>query len=212
MSALLRIMRAADSPAETFVLSEELPTTIGRAPGNSIVLDDLQVSGTHCRVEFQAGVWRVNDLGSTNGTIVNNARTRGTTLRDDDVIKLGDVLLCFRNVTDEWTEVDEANDDSEAVPCIILDGDTVDGATAEQLERTAVVGLDPGTLPSPNNDTHNGHGPVSTGEVVYCPKCGAELRLPTHELGKPIRCGACHRDFVPPEQHWDRPRLPTPAS
>ncbi|NEG95579.1 FHA domain-containing protein [Bifidobacterium primatium] len=53
--------------------------TLGRAASNSVVLDDEFVSSHHARV-FQdptSRKWAIEDLGSTNGTVVNNQRLTG---------------------------------------------------------------------------------------------------------------------------------------
>lgn len=44
--------------------------TIGRAVDNTLVLDDNYTSSHHARIYPQASSWWVEDLGSTNGTIV----------------------------------------------------------------------------------------------------------------------------------------------
>lgn len=44
---------------------------IGRAAGSSLVLDDDYVSGRHARFYQHEGRWFVEDLGSTNGTLLN---------------------------------------------------------------------------------------------------------------------------------------------
>jgi serine/threonine protein kinase len=46
--------------------------TIGRSPNNDIVLDDGSVSGTHVKLERTESGWQVRDLGSTNGTYLEN--------------------------------------------------------------------------------------------------------------------------------------------
>ncbi len=47
---------------------------IGRAPSNTLVLDDDYSSSRHARVFPQDGQWFVEDLGSTNGTFVADQR------------------------------------------------------------------------------------------------------------------------------------------
>ncbi len=48
--------------------------TIGRAPGNDLVLDHPSVSRQHARLEFDGTDYRVVDLGSTNGTLLGEIR------------------------------------------------------------------------------------------------------------------------------------------
>jgi pSer/pThr/pTyr-binding forkhead associated (FHA) protein len=50
--------------------------TLGRAPTNTVVLDDEFVSSHHARVyqDPASGSWVIEDLGSTNGTAVNQRR------------------------------------------------------------------------------------------------------------------------------------------
>lgn len=63
-------------------------TLIGRSPECALVLDDDYASGRHARIYESEGQWLVEDLGSTNGTFVDNRRitaptplTAGSTLR-----------------------------------------------------------------------------------------------------------------------------------
>ncbi|MFM7270766.1 MAG: FHA domain-containing protein [Actinomycetes bacterium] len=47
---------------------------IGRSPESDVRLTDLRVSSTHARIERVGGKWRIEDLGSTNGTKVDGER------------------------------------------------------------------------------------------------------------------------------------------
>jgi pSer/pThr/pTyr-binding forkhead associated (FHA) protein len=49
---------------------------IGRGAENDVVIDDPAISRLHARVEHEAGVYRVVDLGSTNGTTVDGVALR----------------------------------------------------------------------------------------------------------------------------------------
>ena len=71
-------------------------TTLGRKIENDIVLDNMIVSGRHCVFELHglADV-TVEDLGSTNGTFVNNQRIKRQQLKDGDVVAIGNFRLQF---------------------------------------------------------------------------------------------------------------------
>ncbi|MDX2138445.1 MAG: FHA domain-containing protein [Chloroflexota bacterium] len=75
--------------------------TIGRAIANAdweIKLEDQSVSRPHARLELVETTWVLRDLGSANGTSVNNAPVteKGRALRDGDVIGFGGVMAVFR--------------------------------------------------------------------------------------------------------------------
>lgn len=66
-------------------------TTLGRRAHNDIVLNNLAVSGDHCVFELKGLVdVSIEDLGSTNGTFVNNVKVvRRQPLHDGDLIAIG---------------------------------------------------------------------------------------------------------------------------
>jgi pSer/pThr/pTyr-binding forkhead associated (FHA) protein len=69
--------------------------TIGRAAGCGVSLpDDTFVSNVHARVYERDGDIFVEDLGSTNGSLVNGAAlTAATKLRKGDRIQVGQTVL-----------------------------------------------------------------------------------------------------------------------
>jgi FHA domain len=70
---------------------EEL--VIGRHPSCDIVLAGPAVSRRHARLTFRDGAWILQDLGSTNGTIVNSARVGRCKLNTGDRLVIGDEQL-----------------------------------------------------------------------------------------------------------------------
>ncbi len=70
------------------------PVVIGRSPGADIVIGDDFVSGKHAKVHPQGDEIVIEDLGSTNGTLLNGQRlTRAQTLRPGDIIDIGSTRL-----------------------------------------------------------------------------------------------------------------------
>lgn len=66
---------------------------MGRHHGCDVVFDDLSVSRRHARLVFRDGSWVVQDLESTNGTIVNGVQVGRCALRPGDHLVLGDAFL-----------------------------------------------------------------------------------------------------------------------
>src|SRR5262245_47455723 len=64
-------------------------TTIGRKPHNDIQIDNLAVSGEHAVIVTILNDSFLEDLGSTNGTLVNGNAIQKHVLQNDDVIELG---------------------------------------------------------------------------------------------------------------------------
>lgn len=68
---------------------------LGRAPDNDIVLEDDTITSHHARIDVRRDRYRVLDLGSRNGTFVNDTRVQIHELRDGDVLRLGASRLRF---------------------------------------------------------------------------------------------------------------------
>ncbi len=72
-------------------------TTVGRSPGNTLVLDDSFTSSAHAELVRDADGWSVRDLSSTNGTYINERQIHGSTPIDSgDLVRFGNVVLEFR--------------------------------------------------------------------------------------------------------------------
>jgi pSer/pThr/pTyr-binding forkhead associated (FHA) protein len=70
-------------------------TTIGRKPHNDIQIDNLAVSGEHAVIVTILNDCFLEDLGSTNGTLVNGNPVKKHFLQNNDVIELGKYRLKF---------------------------------------------------------------------------------------------------------------------
>ncbi len=83
-----------------YVLDKER-TTLGRNPQNDIQIENLGISGSHAAIVRHDGFWTVEDLGSKNGTLVNDEPIAAPrSLKDGDVIGIVKYRLTFSAVDD----------------------------------------------------------------------------------------------------------------
>lgn len=70
------------------------PVVIGRSPSSDVVISEAFVSSTHARLTLQGPALVLEDLNSTNGTLVNGRLLeQASTIRDGDEIQIGDAIL-----------------------------------------------------------------------------------------------------------------------
>lgn len=70
--------------------------TIGRGGDADVRIDDRYASTLHARIFSREGRSYVEDMGSTNGTLLNDAELRGEAeLIDGDVVRIGDTEFRF---------------------------------------------------------------------------------------------------------------------
>jgi general secretion pathway protein A len=97
---------------------------IGRTPDNDLQIDSKFISRHHCQlVTGSDGITVIEDLNSTNGVVVRDKRVRRHTLRDGDVVTMGqhellyvdDMSTHLENTHDELPRVDvnAANEDAD---------------------------------------------------------------------------------------------------
>ncbi|BBX72567.1 FHA domain-containing protein [Mycobacterium shinjukuense] len=72
---------------------DQLVVTIGRAPDNDVVLDDLLVSRRHAVLRRSGSQWELVDRHSANGTYVNGNRIQRAVIGPDDIVGIGHQLL-----------------------------------------------------------------------------------------------------------------------
>jgi predicted component of type VI protein secretion system len=82
----------AEFPADRAVIR------LGRGSGNDVILQDSQASRQHAEISRQGDQFVIRDLGSTNGTYVNDERVVGSRpLRPGDRVRIGDTILAYES-------------------------------------------------------------------------------------------------------------------
>jgi hypothetical protein len=95
-AGLIVLDAAESSLAPGAALSLEPASSLGRVAGNTIVVDDPHTSARHAELRFARGQWWLRDLGSSNGTLLNDEPVRAVVgVRPGDVIQCGRVRFRF---------------------------------------------------------------------------------------------------------------------
>ena len=89
------ILTVAEGPDQgfRFRIKPAATTHIGRETDNDVVLDDPATSRHHAEILFHDGQYVVKDLGSANGTYVNEQRVSERALADGDAIRVGQNVM-----------------------------------------------------------------------------------------------------------------------
>lgn len=90
----------------TFEL-DEIETTVGRDPANSIFLNDMTVSRAHAKILRGPTGTTIEDLGSLNGTWVDGAIVNAAPLHDGSSVQIGTFTLIYHETKPERIETGE---------------------------------------------------------------------------------------------------------
>jgi diguanylate cyclase (GGDEF)-like protein len=94
LACLVLIYPPGPDMGKKFVLDRN-EFVLGRGTDCDIQVDRDSVSRRHARVYRSENSWIVQDLGSTNGSYVNDSPIQESTLRDGDLLKIGAAIFKF---------------------------------------------------------------------------------------------------------------------
>jgi hypothetical protein len=146
-----------------YTLSKER-TLIGRKPHNDIQIDNLAVSGEHAAIITILNDSFIEDLGSTNGTMVNAKPIKKHFLQNNDVVEIGKHKLKYFN-------------------------DAPQAATAADFEKTMIIRNPAKATPTPVKaeaslgDTHTNLKPIDT--QTQKPNVSPPPAMPAMERSSP---------------------------
>ncbi len=96
MARAYLVLRSSGRWSDVFRLSPPVEVVIGRASSNQIVIRDQQASRHHAKIFWTDSTWVLSDLGSVNGTFLNQNRIEDhQVLRDGDTIQVGGCEITF---------------------------------------------------------------------------------------------------------------------
>jgi pSer/pThr/pTyr-binding forkhead associated (FHA) protein len=103
-------------------------TTIGRLEDNTFQVPDSSVSSHHCEILLKGNEVTVRDLGSTNGSFINNERITDAVLRPSQILRLGQVEIRLEGDAPAGPQQKRVFDHTQVVP---------QGIKPTELDQTA---------------------------------------------------------------------------
>lgn len=185
---MLRLVVNPGSPAAWEIPLKPGPNRVGRNTGNDITIPDPSVSGAHCQLDVSAESVHLTDLGSTNGTFVDERQVTESVLRPGQLIRLGAVKVA----------VVGAEETPAAAPSLPVPPPPVSAARPLPRPAASTLPLEPG----PHTCKHH---PKTAGRF-FCRHCGqffCELCVSTRQVGGVQHkfCRHCGTECTPVQVH-----------
>jgi glycine betaine catabolism B len=121
--------------------------TIGRVPGCDLTLDRPEISRVHARIAYRDGQYWITDLGSTDGSRLNNEvlwPCQDVPLQADDILRIGGFILVVESVvvalsaTDSALTVQRWSESEITARCVEIVTETADVKTFRFVAEPAV--------------------------------------------------------------------------
>lgn len=122
-----------DGTEKSYRLQTHRPFTVGRDPGNDIILRDPKVSRHHAEIVFERGFFVLHDLASANGTYVNSKRVRVAPLTHGAKLRMGNSYGRFSEELPTETDQPQVESAASIAPVV-----SIESASAESQEVGAV--------------------------------------------------------------------------
>ncbi|MGB0035833.1 MAG: FHA domain-containing protein [Candidatus Acidiferrales bacterium] len=89
------VAMTGDQKGEDFKVREG-KNIVGSGPDAQIVIRDSTVSGQHASLRYEEGKFFLTDLDSSNGTYLNDKKVAREELKDNDVLRFGEITVKFK--------------------------------------------------------------------------------------------------------------------
>lgn len=168
---------------KSFRLPPQGRAVMGRSNSIQIPIPDANMSREHCAVTATPEGYRIEDLGSTNGTFLNGRPVKEALLKDGDRILLGDTELEFRarerfDDTETKTDIEPVKIEEHAE---MLETTKPVGGAVSKLKRVRFCDICGVTVPKADLDS--GSARQMAGNLL-CSACVKRLE------GKPVDAAA----------------------
>jgi pSer/pThr/pTyr-binding forkhead associated (FHA) protein len=161
-------------------------TTIGRKPHNDIQIDNLAVSGEHAVIVTILNDSFLEDLGSTNGTLVNGQPIKKHFLQNNDVVELGKYKLKY--VSDQTAKAAAPQDFEKTMvlrPGAMPKADAPKPATSQAVPTMGAAQPTPAAAPAAAPSASQPVKPMPTSASQAMPT-SASQSMPAMGASQPI--------------------------
>lgn len=147
----IKLFNPQTNEAQTIVVTPETTTKnvylIGRGTNCDLMLDSVDVSRTHGKIEFLSNEYHYSDLGSANGSYINNTKMKpnqNRSLKANDRISIGDFMLVMEAIDSPAEKPQSGGNrptwkDNLTVRCVRITDETSDVKTFTFVAEPAVL-------------------------------------------------------------------------
>jgi pSer/pThr/pTyr-binding forkhead associated (FHA) protein len=141
LSAKLKVIAGTANVEEIELKDGEF--FIGRSQECQLSISDKGASRKHCKIIKQGSNFILQDLGSGNGTYVNNQKVDEALLNSGDIIEIGETKIQFEAINLEYKQIENSLEQvDDSLPEEILNT-TQDGSTTNSTDQSFSVGQAP---------------------------------------------------------------------
>lgn len=127
---------------------------LGRGADCAVRTDDAMVSRKNCKISYTTGRWMVEDLGSSNGTFVNEVRIQKQALNHADVVRCGTLQVRFVETADPIATAQPQVTPSQKPKTAAMEAQSLPGDSVQidpSLQNAYGGGLNPAALMQQTN-------------------------------------------------------------
>jgi len=134
-----------DGTEKSYRLQTHRPFTVGRDPGNDIILRDPKVSRHHAEIVIERGFFVLHDLASANGTYINGKRIRVAPLTHGAKLRMGNSYGRFSEELPTEADAPPVQEPLETPipqqPTVALDSGEIDEVATDENSRISMETL-----------------------------------------------------------------------
>lgn len=156
---------------------------LGRVAGCDLVIDDTKASRRHAKFVVEAGVVEIEDLQSSNGTLLNDKPVTRRVLREGDRIRIGKTVLVFH----EGDVPGAARTAGGGTAANLDDNDLFDGGSPSPASAVAPPRAQPApTRPEPPPTVRASATPIAASPSLPPPAPGSPAPSPPPPQPAPL--------------------------